>query len=64
MSIIWCQQVNNANQVLPLTHSAMAHIEMPISDVLQFSSNDSALLESLVADAKLTAPSFTCLLPA
>ena len=40
MSIIWCQQVNNANQVLPLAHSAMAHIEMPISDVLQFNSDD------------------------
>ncbi|HBD23541.1 MAG TPA: hypothetical protein DC023_03830 [Oceanospirillaceae bacterium] len=64
MSIIWCQQVNNANQVLPLAHSAMAHIEMPISDVLQFNSDDMALLESFVADAKLTAPSFTGLLPA
>lgn len=63
MSIIWCQQVNNANQVLPLAHSAMEHIEMPISDVLQFNSDDSALLESLVTDAKLTAPSFTGLLP-
>ena len=64
MSIIWCQQVNNANQVLPLVNSDMAHIEMPISDVLQFNSDDTSLLDSLVADAKLQAPSFTGLLPA
>ena len=64
MSIIWCQQVNNANQVLPLVNSDMEHIEMPISDVLQFNSDDTLLLDSLVADAKLQAPSFTGLLPA
>lgn len=64
MSIIWCQQVNNANQVLPLVNSDRAHIEMPISDVLQFNSDDTSLLDSLVADTKLQAPSFTGLLPA